>query len=142
MAKRITKAESTVIGIAAIIAIPIFLVFKFVENVGGVAATLIVLTIIAAIVWAKHNQRQKRLAYLREKYPDEEIVQAVINGYFWQGQTTEQLQDSLGPPVDVDHKLLKTKSKDIWKYHHRGANRYALRITIENGIVVGWDKKS
>lgn len=142
MAKRITKAESTAIGVVVIIAIPIFLVSKFVESVGGVVATLTVLSIIAAIVWVKYDQRQKRLAYLRGKYSDEEVVQAIFNGHFWQGQTSEQLKDSLGPPVDVDHKLLKTKSKDIWKYHHRGANRYALRITIENGIVVGWDKKS
>jgi hypothetical protein len=31
--------------------------------------------------------------------------------------------------------------KEIWKYNHSGGNRYGLRITIENGEVIGWDKK-
>ncbi|MFW9616194.1 DUF2845 domain-containing protein [Aquabacterium sp.] len=142
MAKRVTKAESAAIGILIIVGLPIFFVFKFVESVGGVVATLIVLGVIGAIAWAKYSSRQKRLAYLRSKYASEETVQAIFNGHVWQGQTSEQLQDSLGIPADIDRKLLKTKSKDIWKYHHRGANRYALRITVENGLVVGWDKKA
>jgi len=61
---------------------------------------------------------------------------------FWQGQTPEQLVDSIGHPVDVDKKVLKTKSKEVWKYNQTGKGRFSLRITIENDLVVGWDKKS
>jgi hypothetical protein len=142
MAKRITKAESAVIGALLIIGMPVFLISKFVESVGGVAATIAVLSVIAAIVWVKDSQKKKRLAHLRAKYSNELVVQSILNGDVWQGQTAEQLLDSLGPPSDIDCKLLKTKSKDTWKYYHRGGNRYALRITVENGVVVGWDKKT
>ena len=59
----------------------------------------------------------------------------------WQGQTQEQLMDSIGKPVDVDQKVLKTMEREIWKYQRTGTNRYRMRITIENGIVVGWEKR-
>ena len=48
---------------------------------------------------------------------------------------------ALTPDLAVDNKVLKTKTKDIWKYNRTGTNRYGLRITVENDIVVGWDKK-
>lgn len=47
--------------------------------------------------------------------------------------------DSLGRPLDIDQKVLKTK--EVWKYNQTGKGRYALRITLENGEVVGWDQK-
>ena len=75
------------------------------------------------------------------KYDDTQVVDKLMSGTIWRGQTAEQVVDALGSPLSVDTKVLKTKSKEIWKYDHRGANRYALRVTIENGIVVGWDQK-
>ena len=65
-----------------------------------------------------------------------------MNKNFWQGQTAEQLIDSLGRPEDIDQKILKTKKKEIWKYNHQGGNRYGLRITLDNDHVVGWDQKT
>jgi hypothetical protein len=47
----------------------------------------------------------------------------------------------LGNPLDVDQKVLKTKKKEVWKYQPKGANRYALRVILENGLVVGWEQK-
>ncbi|WP_426117105.1 hypothetical protein [Pseudomonas sp. DSP3-2-2] len=41
----------------------------------------------------------------------------------------------------VDQKYLKKVSREIWKYDNQGGSRYRLRVTLENGIVVGWDKK-
>lgn len=86
--------------------------------------------------------REMRRARLLKKYGDKKIVEMIMNRMFWQGQTPGQLRDSLGSPVDVDRKILKTKSKEVWKYNQTGKGRYALRITIEDGYVVGWDKKS
>lgn len=66
----------------------------------------------------------------------------IMKRMFWQGQTPAQLTDSLGCPVDIDRKIMKTKTREVWKYNETGKGRYALRITIEDGAVVGWDKKS
>jgi len=142
MAKRITKAESTLTGVVIVLGLIVGGILKIVEATGIIIPLLILATIISLYFWRRHSQRQKRLSFLRAKYHDEELVQKIDQGYFWESQTQEQLLDSLGQPIDIDQKLLKTKTKEVWKYYHRGANRYGLRITLENGIVVEWDKKA
>ncbi len=89
-----------------------------------------------------HHLKKKRREYLLLKYGDLNIVNMIMNKMFWQGQNEEQLIDSLGKPLNIDEKILKTKRKEIWKYNQTGKGRYGLRITLENGFVVGWDIKS
>lgn len=60
----------------------------------------------------------------------------------WQGQTEEMLLASRGAPLDIDTKVLKTKSKSTFKYGHDGGKRYKLRVFLEGGIVVGWEDKT
>jgi hypothetical protein len=79
---------------------------------------------------------------LMEKYNDQDVVARIMDGYFWQGQTEEQLIDSIGQPAAKDNKVLKSAVRQVWKYNQRGKNRYGLRVTVENGLVVGWDNKS
>ncbi|WP_231701977.1 hypothetical protein [Halopseudomonas sabulinigri] len=141
MARRMTKAESKAVGVLAIIALPVLAVVKLFETVGWVIPVAAVVVAIALFIWYQRDKKKRRLTYLREKYDNEEVVQKIFQGYFWQGQSEEQLRDALGPPTDIDNKLLKTKTRDVWKYHHQGGNRFGLRITVENGYVTGWDKK-
>ncbi len=75
------------------------------------------------------------------KYQDKEVVDNIMRRQFWQGQTAEQLIDAIGEPEDIDVKVLKTKKKEIWKYDHQRGNRYELRITLDNDVVVGWEQK-
>ena len=117
-------------------------------------STTIILIIIIAIIWlsisaynkkkqeeAKKAALQKRREHLLKKYGSPEIADKIMNGVVWIDQTEEQLLDSRGHPADVDSKVLKTKTKEIWKYHPKGKGRFGLRITVENGYVVGWDDK-
>lgn len=83
----------------------------------------------------------KRKAELLIRYNDEEIVQKIMDKTLWKGATSEMVRDVLGEPIAVDEKVLKTKSKQIWKYDPIGRGQYATRITIENDVVVGWDVK-
>ncbi len=101
---------------------------------------LVVVCVGLAIAYSVHANKQRRKTLLA-KYGDQAIVDMIMRRTMWQGQTEEQLIDSLGRPVDVDQKVLKTKTKEIWKYNRTGRNRFGLRITLENGVVVGWDKK-
>jgi hypothetical protein len=142
MAKRTTKAQNFAFGILIIIALIVAAIAKVVDAVGYVAPLLICGAGIGAFVWHKISQKKKRLEYLRNKYRDEAIVQRILSHRFWQGQTSEQLIDSLGEPTSVDTKVLKAKTRNVWKYNPRGTNRYALRITLEGNIVIGWDQKS
>ena len=93
---------------------------------------------IAGIVIAHTHFRRKKLM---KKYGDASLVDRIMKREVWEGQPEEVLIDSIGRPAAVDEKVLKTKRKEIWKYNATGKNRYSLRITVENGEVVGWDKK-
>ncbi len=141
MAKRMTKAESQIVGVLVVIAIIVGGVAKFFETVGYIIPIISAVAIITLVMFYKSNQNKKRLEYLRSKYKDEELVQLIFDGKFWVGQTAGQLLDSVGRPVDIDEKVLKTKKKEVWKYQHQGSNRYKLRITLDNDEVVGWDQK-
>ena len=96
---------------------------------------------IAGIAYLGHRANVKRRKALLAKYGDPRVVEAIMSKTIWQGQTIEQLVDSLGRPVDVDRKVYKTKTKETWKYNQTGRNRFGLRIIVENDEVVGWDKK-
>lgn len=142
MAKRGSKADSALIGILLVFGVPIYLLFKLVESVGWILPLAIVAGAIALFIWFQSEKKKKRLEYLRTKYADEEVVRKILAGYMWQGQTEEQLKDAIGAPVAVDRAVLKTKSKETWKYNQSGVNRFGLRVVIENGRVIGWDKKA
>lgn len=142
MARRSSKAEGALIVLAIMIGLPIYLVSKIFETTGWVTPVAILVAIVLLVWFYKYSQKQKRLAYLRAKYNDEDVVQKIYAGHVWQGQSEEQLRDSLGKPDAIDNKLLKTMTREIWKYHPSGINRYRLRITVDNGRVAGWDQKT
>lgn len=142
MAKRMSKAEIQGIFWLVVIGLPIFLVAKLGNSVGWLPLVVIVLAIIVLIVWYQTAQTKKRREALMAKYHNEQLVNDLMNQNFWQGQTAEQLIDSLGQPHDIDQKILKTKKKEIWKYNHQGGSRYGLRITLDNDQVVGWEQKT
>lgn len=90
----------------------------------------------------KNEETALRLSYLLEKYNDEAVVINIMKCMIWESMTAAQLFDSLGEPEAIDQKYLKQISREVWKYNSQGSNRYRLRVTLENGAVVGWDKKS
>ncbi len=64
-----------------------------------------------------------------------------MRGVLWQGETAEQLRESLGNPADTDEKVLKTKTKEIWKYRPTARSRFGLKVTLDDGVVTGWEQK-
>jgi hypothetical protein len=89
-----------------------------------------------------HRRYKKWVSYIKEKYHNDiEIVNAILNGQFWKGQSMEQLKDSLGSPAAIDKQVLKTKTKETWKYNETRKGQYALKIMLEKDLVVGWDMK-
>lgn len=136
-----TKKEAEAVFYLFIIGAIVTGVAKFFETVGFVAPIAVLVGCVLLYCAHNTNKKKERLSYLKEKYKDDEIVQKIFDGYFWQDQTAEQLIDSLGAPVEIDNNVLKTKKKEIWKYEHQGGNRFNLRITLENDVVIGWDQK-
>ena len=118
----------------------------------GLISVLVLLAIVIGLVKiivrvakrTKEDEARKlreRRQYLMGKYGNEDVVNKIIDGMFWQGQTIDQLLDSIGKPEDIDKKVYKSKTKETWKYGEIRRNQFSLRIFIENGIVIGWEQK-
>ncbi len=90
---------------------------------------------------AKQAAERQRRDSLIQRFGEQDAAK-IIRGELWLGATAEMLIESLGNPADSEKKVLKTKTKEVWKYYPAGANRYKLRVTLENGVVVGWEDKS
>nr|WP_288355142.1 hypothetical protein [uncultured Pseudomonas sp.] len=141
MAKIRAKDQQALVGLALFIGIPL-LIFQKVSEAGA-WPMLIGATVSAATLYLLHRYRKRanRMKYLRSRYGDDATVQAIFNGNIWDGMTQAQLIDSIGGPSAIDQKYLKTKMREVWKYRPQGKNRYGLRITIDDGIVNGWESK-
>lgn len=101
---------------------------------------LILAIVVAWFMWSARILARRRKDLL-EKYGDPDIVERIMRRTYWQGQTQDQLLDSLGRPVDIDTEADKTETKETWKYQRTGKNRFHLRVLLENSIVVGWEQE-
>jgi hypothetical protein len=142
MAKRVTKNQALVFFVLLVFAAIFAGIKSATDAVGPFIPLISLVAVIGAFVWYRSDQRKKRVARLRNKYRDEAIVERIVQRCFWKGQTAEQLVDSLGTPAGVDTKVFNNKSRAVWKYDRRGINRFGLRVTLDDSIVVGWDQKS
>jgi hypothetical protein len=100
---------------------------------GAVGLVVLVATVC---VWAYRRRRR----HLIERYGDPEIARQIMKCVLWKGETQEQLLESLGRPADIDQKVLKTKTKEVWKYRPTARNRFGLKVTLDDGIVTGWEQ--
>jgi hypothetical protein len=68
-----------------------------------------------------------------------DVARRIVAAQVWRGQTEEMLVEALGRPIDVDDKLMATRLRRVFKYLPLGGNRFAIRIILDNGVVVGWE---
>ena len=143
MARRKIKIEASTVFTAILVLGAISIAVKFVSFIGfGVFVIgILLIAVFAAFIFVGRQKRAARLASLRVKYGDENIVQAIIRHEFWEGQTNEQLLDAIGNPPSVDNVLMKTRRREVWKYQPNGRNRYRLRITLDDDVVVSYEQK-
>jgi len=142
MARRKSKNEARLLACVILIGAPIWIISTITDTIGAGTFFAAIAIVAAIVVFYFIQKRAARLAYLRTKYGDEIIVQRIMQRQFWQGQTMEQLRESLGDPPSVDNNIFKTKKREVWKYQPNGKNRYRLRVTLDNDVVVGWDQKN
>ncbi len=139
--------------LALIVGVPVYAINKAGQAVGwpvllgGIVAAMVAIGMYrAARARAAEAERLKRIEERRnalmQKYGDQQLVEMIMGRQYWQGQTAEQLRDSLGDPIDMDQRVLKRKTREVWKYNQLGVRQFGLRITLENGTVVGWDDKT
>lgn len=87
--------------------------------------------------------RVQRQQELLNKYQDTSMVDKIIEGEIWLGQTGEQLLDAIGSPEVVDRKLSQKKSVEIWKYHPASRSGvFKLKITLTDEVVTAINDKT
>ena len=101
----------------------------------------IILAILFALVAGRVLLRRMRFRRLARKYDSDAVAADIVARRIWQGMSEEQLAESWGRPADIDTRVTKTKASATWKYEHLGGNRYGQRVSIENGVVTGWEIK-
>lgn len=107
----------------------------------GAAVFFGFISLVVASNRASAKEHRARVDALRKKYGDEDIVRKVLNNEYWLGASEDMLLDSLGSPDDKDSEVMKTKTKETWKYGKKQANQYRLRIYLDNGRVTKWEHK-
>lgn len=137
--EKMSKLQKEALGTLLFVALIVTAVIKFFQNVGLLPLIIVIVACILAFLLFMSIKKKKRLKYLEQKYVNKIKVEKIINREIWQGETAEQLVDSIGNPDVVDDKLLKTHKKVVWKYRHRGSKRYKLIVNLEKGLVVNWE---
>jgi hypothetical protein len=146
MARRSSADSSAGVAIIVIICIA-FAVYRWIEQnvlIASISACALLGLFIAYKAHQSNQQKiawERRSAYLLGKYKKQDIVDKILNREYWKGQTTDQLEDSIGAAHAVDRQVLKTKTKETWKYHEVKRGQFSTRIEIENGKVVDWSAK-
>jgi len=91
----------------------------------------------------KLRQEQEALAAWQDLVSrfGEENAARVMRRELWQGQTIDMLLETHGIPAHGEQTVKKSKVIYVAKYDQMAKDRYRLKVTLENGIVVGWESK-
>ena len=91
----------------------------------------------------RRANRLRKFSRLMRKYKnDEATVNKILEGKVWSGQTDDQLREALGEPESLDSQLMDAKTTEVWRYLDFSKGYAVLNVKIENGLVVGWDRRS
>lgn len=90
----------------------------------------------AAAVRAEESLEQARL--LREADATREHERRTAASRLARGMARAELIRTLGEPDAVDERVMKKTTKHVFKYFPAGKNKYRLKVTLEDGVVVSW----
>ncbi len=93
-----------------------------------------------AIVRAKWEARRQELLETAIRAWGEETALRLRAREVKLGDTEDMVRFAFGEPEAIDEKVLKTKTKRTFKYQALGGRGYAVKIHLDDGEVVGWEK--
>jgi hypothetical protein len=96
-----------------LVGLPILVFTKVSDSLGVVTTILASAAVLLSIFLFVRHGRAVKMAKLVQKYGDTSIAERIMRHCYWQGQTREQLWDSLGPPVAVDDMPMKTRKREV-----------------------------
>lgn len=122
-------------------------IFQFIAanllGIGALLATVLIVWVWYSVVKSQRRKRahQAFVDELNAQYAPS-TVDRILCHEIWRGQTEKQLRYSRGEPDAVDQKILKTKTKEVWKYDEVRKGQFRVRVTLDNGRVVSWDERN
>jgi len=93
----------------------------------------------------RQRQEEARKQYLFNKYNNPALVERILSRDIRQGDSKDIVTDALGTPASIDTDVLKTKTKEVWKYrkgNEKRVNQHNIIVKFENSVVVGWEDKN
>jgi hypothetical protein len=81
---------------------------------------------------------QARLRALTAKF-GAEGASNIVNRRLWLGAPVDAVIEMFGHPADTKRAVTTTKVRLNLRYFPVAANRYQLKIDVENDIVTGWE---
>lgn len=109
------------------------------EALVWVLAVIAVILVVSVAIAAFLKFRRRNILVAR--YGSADIADRIIAGKVWQGMSRDQLRDAWGDPEDRDEQVLKTKTKEVWKYGRTSRTRFAQKVFIEDEVVTGWESR-
>lgn len=120
-------------------------------DAGATGIVIFLVLAIISVIWhlSKGSAEQSRKAeaerlrreMIEQAYANSPYKLDILNGSIRQGMTANMVVSAWGPPAAIDRKVLKTKTKEILKYGPGPGRSFANKVTIEDGIVVGWEQR-
>jgi heme exporter protein D len=109
---------------------------------------VVTLLIIVLIAYLNHKKRlrekaewEARKARILEAY-GEEIGNLILAKKIVEGMTEEMLFEAWGQPGKKEDSVLRGKAIILYFFggsrNQRGNVKYAQRVTVENGLIIGW----
>ena len=109
-------------------------------NIVAIAVAGCLFSAGALAIWERTDaNRRARLGRLISRYNSVEIANRIVRREVWEGQTEKQLVDSLGPAAQVNRGAPGAGKREVWSYRGRCWGRRGLRVTVEDGMVTGFD---
>lgn len=127
-----------------------FALFSAMPEGAGFGFVLIYSVIWAVLAGWVGSVRKKKLAEMeRQRLAamwdelaarfDGPTATRIMKGEIMQGDSREIVELALGEPEDVSERVMKSKTRHVLKYGRINARSFALKITLEDDHVVGWD---
>lgn len=86
---------------------------------------------------AKEEAERRRQRLIDTYGP--EVASRILRCIIAQGDTVEIVHEMFGEPEAVTEKVSPTRARYVLKYGQLNARSFRLKVTIEDGVVIGWE---
>ena len=137
MVLRRSGSDIPLIALAILLGVIVVAAKRIADSATPAIFIIGLLAAVVGVAFTWSQGRARRIGRLRAKYGDDSVVERILSHRYWAGQTAEQLRDALGPPDSIEEQMTISRSRQAWTYGRR-----RVVITLDDGVVVAWNRRS